>query len=468
MTEAPTTAAKSGRRWALLVAIGFLLLTVIPYLVGLSFAFDRRFMWLGYNLDDSCVYLSWMRQAADGSFHALNLFTTEPQHGMALNPLFLVLGRFASLTGLPLLAVYHLARIVFGVGLLLVVWEFLVANVASSRARKLAFLFVCFSAGIGWLPAWWESRSILTPIDRWQPEAITFLSLYLSPLFCFSMALQVGILLLLQRGERTGQARYAVAAGLCGLILGLTHTYDVATMAAIWSAYVVVSAVVAIRRKEGIGPVLPTVLQALLAGIIAAPGALYIYAQLKTETVFHKRMEVQTLSVPLYWVLAGYGLTFLFALLGIYGAKETLKPAPTSTETDADLTVQEADSTHELLFNAASLRLLTVWLLVNLAVAYINVPFQRKLLQGAHFPVAILAGVGCVWLIYRIRKTVSPARFRMKAVAITLLLGLTNFYFMARDIGNYRDNRAQTGIHRTYLLPGEINALNWIREHTPP
>ncbi len=187
----PSTAEKSSYRWPVIISAITMVLTMIPYLIGQSFAESRRFMWLGYNLDDSCVYLSWMRQAADGSWRALNLFTTDNQHGMLINPLFLLLGKFASISHIPLIGVYHGARILFGFGMLISVWSLLLNVLKESRARYLAFLFVCFSSGVGWFPLWWETSPILTPVDIWQPEAITFLSLYLSPLFAFALMLQV-------------------------------------------------------------------------------------------------------------------------------------------------------------------------------------------------------------------------------------------------------------------------------------
>src|SRR5436305_9135571 len=101
MTESST----AGRRWAAIVAAAALAVTMVPYLVGFTLAHGRQFMWLGYNLDDSCVYISWMRQSADGATRTLNLFTTAPQHGMVPNPLFWILGRTAAITHLPLIAV---------------------------------------------------------------------------------------------------------------------------------------------------------------------------------------------------------------------------------------------------------------------------------------------------------------------------------------------------------------------------
>ncbi|MCW3096039.1 MAG: hypothetical protein JWL77_1657 [Chthonomonadaceae bacterium] len=452
----PSVAGEKRRtRVAWLIAALTMLTTMIPYVIGAGMANGRRFMWLGYNLDDSCVYLSWMRQAADGAYRALNLFTTEPQHGMALNPLFLVLGRLAGWTHLPLIAVYHGSRMLFGFVLLLLVWNLITLTVAPTRARIMALIFVCFSAGLGWLPNWWSDPPIQTPIDKWQPEAITYLSLYLSPLFCFAMALQVGILTLLFCGVRTGRMRYAIGAGLCGLALGVVHTYDVASLAAVWTVYLILLTVLpglGADRKRGM-----LWLQALVAGAITAPSVLYIYHQLTSEAVFRARAEVKTLSSLPVWVLMGYGLT---ALLAMAAALILWK----RNETDRDRS--DPFSATAWSTGADASLLLMVWGVVNFAVAYLPTAIQRKLLQGEHFPIAILAGIGAVWLLQQFKPNAKPWQFAFKMAALTLILSLTNVMFVLRDIDNYENNLSQTKLQRTYLQAGEIEALDWIKEHS--
>lgn len=456
---APSTLAVDERarqnRFAWLIAALTVLTTLIPYLIGAGMAEGRRFMWLGYNLDDSCVYLSWMRQAADGSNRALNLFTTEPQHGMALNPLFLVLGRVAGGTHLPLIAVYHGARLLFGLVLLRLVWQFITLTVANARARIAALLFVCFSAGLGWLPLWWGDPPIQTPVDKWQPEAITYLSLYLSPLFCFAMALQVGILSLLFGGVRTGKMRYAVGAGLCGLVLGATHTYDILSLAAVWIVYLILCTVL---RHQDENPQRGTAwLQALVAGAITLPSVLYIYHQLTSEAVFRARAEVKTLTPLPLWVFLGYGLT---ALLAIGAAGVLLKRRHAAALLDSRPPTDRWTTGWD-----ASL-LLIVWAVVNFAIAYLPTAIQRKLLQGEHFPIAILGGIGATWLLLRFKPNAKPWQVGLKMTVLTLFLGLTNLLFVLRDIDNYANNLAQTQLQRTYLQPGEIEALDWIRDHS--
>jgi hypothetical protein len=429
--------------------------TMVPYLVGYGMSNGRVFMWLGANLDDSCVYLSWMKQAADGSLRALNLFTTDPQHGMAPNPLFWTLGRTASFLHLPLIAAYHASRLLCGWGLLLAVWQLICLLIARRPARRLAFLFVCFSSGLGWLPWWWSSASP-PPIDTWQPEAITFLSLYLSPLFCFSMLLQVAMICLLLMGERAKAVKYSAAAGLCGFVLGMAHTYDVITMSAVWLGYIVVTSAVELRRGSRLNAIAGSWLRAAVAGLVTLPAVLYVAYQLRTEIVFRERADVATLSPQLAWIFVGYGITLLLAIAGIFVvAREARRSS-----------VEEPPASKFFLGRDSAV-LLVVWAAVNLAVAYVPVSFQRKLLQGEHFPISLLAGVGAAWLSNRLLPA-ARNRFALWAAIVTIALAPTNVLFMLRDVNNFARNESKTGLHRAYLQPGELSALDWVRANSAP
>src|SRR4051794_22448863 len=77
-----------------------LIATSVPYLIGYASAPPGgEFLGPITGRNDYCVYLSWARQAADGQFFIRNLFTTEPQHTLQFNGLFLLLGGIARVTG---------------------------------------------------------------------------------------------------------------------------------------------------------------------------------------------------------------------------------------------------------------------------------------------------------------------------------------------------------------------------------
>lgn len=453
----------SERHWVFLVGLLTLLATLIPYLVGYSQSDGRHYMWLGYNLDDSCVYLAWMRQAFQGSLTAFNLFTTEPQHGMALNPLFLLMGLTSRVTHLPLLAIYQFARLTFGIALLWAVWSLIRTVVRDPMARKLAFLFVCVSAGLGWMSLWWVDGALpvaieRTPVDAWQPEAITFLSLYMSPLFCASLAMQAGILLWLFRAEQTGDLRDALRAGGCGLALALIHTYDIISLTLVWIAYLAVTTFhLAVTARAG--EIARRWLQALVAGLITAPGVAYIAYQLHTESVFHQRADVKTLAPALVYVLLGYGLTLVLALCAVYPLAQQGKIVPNDPDSQRE---------SQPWATAAGARLLLSWAVANLAAGYLPVAFQRKMLQGEHLPIAILAGIGCAWLLSRPRTGLAP-RYQLTAgMIVAAALSITNVRFMMREMANTENNIVMTGQHRPFLMDGEVRALDWIADHARP
>jgi hypothetical protein len=432
------------RRAALGIALLAMALTMLPYLFGWSLQGLQPsrgwFSWLGYNLDDSCVYLSWMRQAADGRFFQRNLFTTDPQAGHQFNLFFLALGRLARFTGLPLLLIYHAARILLGVAFLRAVWWLLEMLLSDSRARHAAFLLVCFSAGLGWLPGLWQPLGNAGPTDVWQPEAVTFLSLYLNPLFVVSLLLMVGVIGWMLVAERTRQARYALLAGLCGLLLGNIHTYDIVTLMAVWGGYLTAKSVAERRLDAGAWG------RALIAGSLSAISSGYMFYLVRTEEVFAKRVAVETLSPAPTMYLLGYGL---LVPLAIYGA----------------IRRQTAGAQYRVALEPSARLFLVVWAVMNLAVAYLPVPFQRKMIMGLHLPLAVLAGAGLTLLLNRIQQ----GRSRVFALAaVTLLCSLTNLRALLRDVESFQSNRAQSQIQRPYLYAGEAKALDWLRRNAPP
>jgi hypothetical protein len=442
---APRTPA-TGNRWALGVSLAAMAVTCLPYLFGMMLTGAHQalawFSWLGYNLDDSCVYLSWMRQVADGSPFQRNLFTVEPQAGHQFNVLFLALGLIARFTGAPLLLIYHGARIVAGLAFLRALWWLLGMVTPKLPARKVCFLTVLVSAGVGWLPGQWRASGINSPADVWQPEAITWLCLYLSPLFLVSLLLMVGVLGWLLRASRTGSRKAALLAGGCGLLLGNIHTYDVITLIVVWVAWLGVTAL--LQRRLDVRAWLLSLGAGALTGISSA----HMLWIVRTEAVFAKRVAVATLSPsPMLYVL-GYGLLLPLALGGLYLALRR----------DGD---ERPDAPGALPARTAALFLFT-WAAANLVAAYLPVPFQRKMLMGAHLPIACLAGLCLASAAERV-----PVRGRVWAVAAALaLLGATNVRFMLRDTGNFSQNRGQSRIQRPYMHAGEVSALLWLREHT--
>ena len=96
------------------IAGALMLLSSLPYIVAaVSTPSGHVYTWMLHNIDDSAVYLSWMKQVAQGQFFQENRFCIEPQKSVLFNIWFLVLGLLSKITGGPL--AYHVGRLV-GVG----------------------------------------------------------------------------------------------------------------------------------------------------------------------------------------------------------------------------------------------------------------------------------------------------------------------------------------------------------------
>lgn len=430
---------KSDTFLVFLFATAVMALTLTPYVYAArltgSCPSKGWYSWFLGNVVDPQVYLSWMRQAAEGHLFLRNLFTNRPQSGLEINLLFLLVGTLARLFRLKLIFVYHAARIGLGIAFFAVLWWLLKLWLPDRRLRWLSLVFVAFSAGLGWLalPPFclpFAARSV----DTWQTEAISLQSLYFSPLFSASLLLMAGTLGLLWVAERDRSRRAEIGAGLCALVLGNIHSYDVLTLAFVWTVYLLVKTV---RDRQWHGD---SWRRALLAGAIASPAILYMYLLSRLDPVMIVRSQINMTSLPIGNYLLGYGLLIPLAAFGAwhYLARTTTEPNEGSPSRDVVL-------------------FLSVWTIANLLVAYAPVPFQRRLIMGEHIPLSILAAMGTMALL---RPAIPEVRFAGVATLIALL-SLTNIVVLVRDARSAQGENRNTG----YLYAGEVKALEWLQTH---
>jgi hypothetical protein len=429
-------------RKASVLILAVVMFTLLPYLFGASLAFERRYFWINHNIDDNCVYLAWIRQAWEGHFFFENRFTTDPQPRLSTNLLFWAIGTLARWSRLPVLLLFHAVRMVFGVVWLWTLWRFY-QQVLPMGARLPALWLACVSAGLGWL--FWRDVGINAPIDVWQPEAFTFLSLYLNPLFVVGTLLMTAIMLDLWRAIQDMRWQFALRAGIWALLLGNIHSYDVVQIAAAWLVFLVVTAVLHRRFDR------QRWLMVLTAGVIGLPTVAYQYWLYRVDPIFRHRADVLTAAPPLWHVLVGYAPLLMPALLAVWfmARERRLREEP--------------------------LLLLLCWAVVGIGLQYlprifaavgIDLPmnFERKMVMGAHLPLCALAGWGIWWLVRQM-----PAR--RAALVTALLIALTtpsHIRWLIRDAQNLIRNMANTGMHRAYMEPEEWQAIQWLAQNTRP
>lgn len=408
------------------------LLSSIPNLLVLATERGRANLWFMHNGSDTAVYFAYIRNVADGRFFQRNLFGIDDQGSSIVNLFFNVLGWFARLTGLSIPVLMELSRIVVGLLLIRAIWWLIGLVVDDGRARRSALVAVCFFSGLGW--TWLlGDRSSSGPPDFVSPVVNTFYSVLFSSLFTVSLLLMVGVLGWAWKAEVEGKARYAVASGVCAMLLGNIHSYDILTVVAIWISVLVAAGFAkkltwATLARAGI-----------VAGFVALSLA-YQWYSLRAAGVLQHRDTVPTLSAPPHVLLMAFGLMVPLGLFAAWKSRSSFARPET--------------------FVAGSVFLL-VWFGVHLLLGYAPVNFQRKLLLGSHIPIAILAGVGLAAATAAFKGVTRATAW----VGAVLLLSATNLVVLRDKIRYVRDPLA-AGV-RPYLTTGEVEALAWLTRNTP-
>ena len=117
----PKSVSKSENRWALRWAVVIVALTCLPYLLAWFLApADTQYTGLLINPLDGETYYAKMQHGAQGNWLFHLTFTPEEHQGVFVYIFYLVLGKIAALTRVPVPFVYHFARCAAGLVLLLV------------------------------------------------------------------------------------------------------------------------------------------------------------------------------------------------------------------------------------------------------------------------------------------------------------------------------------------------------------
>ncbi|UCC85579.1 MAG: hypothetical protein JSV81_12010 [Anaerolineales bacterium] len=413
-------------RWALTWAGVILALSCLPYLIAWA-ATPPGYQFSGIlvNPFDGNSYLAKMRQGWAGSWQFHLTYTPEPHEGAYIFLFYLGLGHVARLTGLSLILVYHMARLLAGLAVLIAAYAFLVRLTSDRHERRLAFWLVGASAGLGWLGLVLGAF----PIDLSVPEAFVFFSLMSNPHFPLAIAL---MLIVVQAAvwPASGIWRW-LYPGLTALALALVQPLALAAVYAAVALYLLVRGWL---ERSWWGPGL---VAAGGVGLFSVPVLLYDYRVYTTNpTLAAWAAQNVTPSPRVLDLILGYGLV---GLLAIPGGMMVLRNR-----------------------DAGGLALLA-WSAATLTLVYMPLALQRRLLTGLGLPLAVLAAIGLNrWLLPKITGG-------WKRVAEALIVGLSlmgNLFLMAVLILGVLNRAGQADIFaRLYLLRDEAIAMQWLLTH---
>jgi hypothetical protein len=287
-----------------------------------------------------------------------------------------------------------------------------------------------------------------------QPEAVTFVSALLNPLFITSMGLICLTLGHALRAVEENRLRSAALAGVLLLVLGNIHSYDIFAVhlaLGTWLVYGVLT-----RRYE-LGPVAFIYAVIFLIGL---PAPLWSYWAAHQDPSYLMKAWTPTLSAGFVNYVVAYGLLVVFGAIGAWAAfrrrRRTFDADDLGEYVPLDL-----------------MKFALFWALANSVVPALPVSFQRKLVEGLHMPVAILAGIGVVYLARLLTRRAAEdgrtqtvkERMALTIIAAIVLCLPSNALFVSQCLGHVKTNNEQL-LHvlapPIYLSADYAEAVGWL------
>ena len=354
--------------WRLPLLTGFVLagVTAIPYLYAYAVQPPGHvFMGFFYLGDDANTYLAKMRQGWEGSWSWQNRYTTESSPAAYLFMFWIVLGHLAAVSNLPLIVVFHLARVAAAFALMAAAWSMIRHFIEDPSARRFAFVFSAAGLGMGYVIQALGHPVILghqtDTLDWRMPELTAFYSVLALPHFAWSGVFAAAGIALTFGAIQRGSLLLGGLAGLAWLGQASIHPQMPILMGG-------ATAVALVLRP----PTARGWVAAAIAFAIPAPYILYSYLAFVGNPevqrwTFHSKNALPPESFSLLFALAPQ---LLLALTGLPGALRR--------------------RTREDVF-------LVAWLVLLAAILYLPNPagdLRRRFLDGIYLPLVILAARG--------------------------------------------------------------------------
>lgn len=438
---------ESGYVWV--VIAGVILITILPYIyatqmAGPVFVFGGLLM----NPLDGNSYLAKMYEGWRGDFLFTLPYTAERGNGSILYLFYLFLGHLARLTGLSLSMIYHMARVIGTIAMLLSLHRFFVVFVSDRHLGILAFTLAAFGSGLGWLALLFGAFTS----DFWVAEAYPFLSAYTNPHFTFGLAILVWLLVPLKNDDEVYGLKEIAVIVFGAFALGTISPFGVVIVLSVlggvslWEVRLGKWSSIGKRWFKNNGGYTRVVMSWLLSNegrifwiILGGGPVLFYYLWLTRTDPLLAGWNSQNLTPsPPFWDLV-VSLTPVI-ILALPGTRVALKG------------------------NAHPQRLLVIW--AGLGILFLYLPFglQRRFMMGIYIPLTALAILGLDNLVKGQRdEAVRRRRFRFLNVLLFLFILPTNLVILLSALLGI-----QTHDPMLYLTGGEAKAFGWLVDNTQP
>jgi hypothetical protein len=408
---------------------------------------------------DMNVYYSYLEQVKQGRYIFVDLFADNKQNPLIFNIFWLGAGFLGKIFNLNNILTFQLTRIILIFIFTFVIYLFISYFFVNKTKRQTTLIFILFSSGIGAILAPVLEKFVFEgygyyhwPLDLWVPEAITFLTLFHMPHFIASLILIILIFLFvllswennhpLSGGDKRG-LRYEIYAGLCALILSQFHPFHLPTVFGVLSGYFAYLCFV--NRK-----ILWLKLRPLLILFLFTIPNLIYHFYILNDPIIRQRALQNVCLTPIWWLtLVGFGFLVPLAIVGVYFI----------------FTNQSDEKSGEI----NKYHFLIIWLIIQTLLIYSPNPLQRRMSEGLHIVLSLLAVIALFALS---QKKNSPTKmgkmiayFYKNKIFLTIIFivffTFSNFFNIARDILFYY----QENIY-LYLPTAKQQAFSWIKNNT--
>lgn len=392
-------ASRRENRIVLFLSAGAAILTLLPYLLAANLS-PARTVFSGFILNpvDGFSYLAKMRQGALGSWAFTLPYAANPGPGAFLFAYHLLLGHVSAWTGLPLLSVYHAARVLAAFVLFLTAYRFLRWLVAERDLVWFTWLAVILGSGLGWASALVLDHAAS---DMLIPESIPSLSAISNAHFPLTLCAMLVAVTAVVKPDLPRLRRGFLAAA-SGTVIGIVLPFAGVSLIVVLVAWAHIEWFMQVRtglgkdRREWIlDHLLP--LAILLLGLL--PWFIYDgWLSISHPVLSLWNAQNQTPSPPAWDYVLGFGVLLVLACYGLVWKKTREIPA---------------------------WRFLAVWSILGSLVLYAPVAFQRRMSMGLFFAFAALASGGVLWLEAHglRRKTVILLALALMLPSNALLIG---------------------------------------------
>jgi hypothetical protein len=412
-------------RWAAGFAAAVMVATTLPYLVGAA-AQTPEWEFGGFliGVEDGNSYIAKMGQGARGAWRFTLPYTSEPQRGALIYLFYLGLGKLAGPDHGAQVIAFHVARIVFGFGLVLAAYAFLAEFLPRVGQRRLGLVLVALGGGLGWLLILLGQSRLLgsLPIDFYSPEAYSFLVLFTLPHLAAARCLFLLGLLAHLRGR-------AVLAGLALLGVGLIQPLYVVVA---WVLLGIDFALGSLRPLRSSRFAVRSLREVLAPIVVSSPLVLYTTYLLVTDP-FVRQWGAQGVVASPHPVhhLFGYGVLVLPAFLGWRCLARRLP---------------------------ALARFAGGWTLALPFLLYAPITHQRRLIEGFQLPLVALAVLGLTIALRRFRRWLVPLVLALSVptTAVLLVGAVTAARRLAEPIFHPADQLAAFAWLADHVEPGQV------------